>query len=119
MPKNGCKNNMFCFCELMTKNNSSGIIQAFKLFTTPKLTTHKVKISMGQRFAKPSPKAAAAKNGNRTVSDKDKAVLKLKRARDRLTKFQKKVKVAAVSASTGGAEASTASTVVPPMTMLA
>jgi len=44
---------------------------------------------MGQLFAK-SPKSPA-KTEKRTVSDKDKAVLKLKRARDKLTKFQKKV----------------------------
>ena len=43
---------------------------------------------MAQLLGKPK---APPKTEKRTVSDKDKAVLKLKRARDKLTKFQKKV----------------------------
>lgn len=50
-------------------------------------------VSMGQLFAKSTPKETP-KTEKRTVSDKDKAVLKLKRARDKLTKFQKKVHTA-------------------------
>ena len=48
---------------------------------------------MGQLLGKSTPKEPP-KTQKRTVSDKDKAVLKLKRARDRLTKFQKKVHTA-------------------------
>mmetsp|Transcript_2810 Transcript_2810/g.5096 ORF Transcript_2810/g.5096 Transcript_2810/m.5096 type:complete len:228 (+) Transcript_2810:45-728(+) len=47
---------------------------------------------MGQLFAKPPPKEKVS-SGKKTISDKEKAVYKLKISRDRLSKFQKKTDI--------------------------